>query len=168
MEMNAQQWDAIRYSFRHDFRGSLWKMKMKYCSLATVNEDGSPHVTPIGSLMVGEDKKGVYFEEFSAHMSRNLRHNQRVCVLVVNNSLWAWARAFFIGKFDAPCAMRLMGTVGDKRRATAQELADWRKAIRPARWSKGSRMCWNNLDHVREITFDAFEPIEIGPLTPRN
>lgn len=163
MEMNNQQWDRIRHFFRHDFHGSLRK-GLKYCSLATVHEDGSPHVTPIGSLMVGENKKGIYFEEYSTHMSRNFKHNQRVCVLVVNNSLWTFVKSFLLGKFNTLCAMRLMGTVGAKRKATPQELAGFRKMILPLRWTKGSRMTWNKMGHVREIHFDSFEPVEFGPL----
>ncbi len=163
-KINEEQWKRICQFFRNDFNGSPWSFAlsgMKYCSIATVNQDGTPHVTPVGSLFVCENRKGYYFEPYSRHMSRNFEHNQRVCVLVVKVSKWFWMKGLFLDSFDAPCAMRLIGTVGERRRATQQELARWRKLIRHSWILKGARNTWFKMSDVREIYFDTFEPIQV-------
>jgi hypothetical protein len=35
-----------------------------YVSLATLNPDGTPHIAPIGSLMLTENCQGYFWEEF--------------------------------------------------------------------------------------------------------
>jgi hypothetical protein len=41
--------------------------------VASINEDGSPHVTPIGSLVLGDEGYGVYFERYPTKLPQNLR-----------------------------------------------------------------------------------------------
>ena len=100
MELNPQQWDKIRGIFSDAFRSSF------HYAVATVNEDGSPHVTPIGSLFLGDDQRGFYFEEYVSALSRNLRHNKRVCVLAVNSGKYPLFKFLFRGKMTAPPGVR--------------------------------------------------------------
>ncbi|MCM3677434.1 pyridoxamine 5'-phosphate oxidase family protein [Peribacillus simplex] len=66
-------------------------------SFATVNPDGTPHVTPIGSLILSKDEpKGLYFQIFTSQMTQNLEHNNRVCILAVNSSKWFFYDRFFL------------------------------------------------------------------------
>ena len=99
-------WKDIKSLFNRAFNSSF------HYALATVNENGEPHVTPIGSLILREPGHGVYFEEFPRQLSRNLQHNKEVCVLAVNSSRWFWIKSLFSGRFASPPAIRLYGTVG--------------------------------------------------------
>jgi len=159
MEINDKQWTRIRKIFQDAFKSSF------HFSIATVNKDGSPHVTPIGSLMLLEDRKGFYFEEYVSNLSRNLQHNKRVCVMAVNSGKWALIKSFFLGKFIAPPGVRLIGTAGERREATPREMELFRKRVKNYRMFKGYDLLWSKLRYVREIHFDAYEPIRIGALT---
>ncbi len=140
------------------------RRSVPYCALSTINEDGSPRVTPISSLVLGEDRNGFYFEEFSVNMSRNLDRDPRICVLVVTNKNSFWKRALFRGRLNGPPAVRLWGTVGPRREATDQEIRAYRRPIRAFRFFKGYRRLWGVMAHGREISFQAFEPVDCGPM----
>lgn len=159
MELTAQQWDAMRKIFQDAFNSSF------HYAIATVNKDGTPHVTPIGSLILGEDRKGFYFEGYVNALSRNLSQNNRVCVLAVNSGTWSLLRSFFLGRITQPPGVRLMGTASERREATKQEMDQFRKRFRMFRMFKGYDLVWGNLRYVRDIHFDAYEPVRLGSLT---
>ncbi len=166
MAISTQQWTRIRELFgdwSHVSR-SPWR-GVPYCALATVNEDGSPRVTPLGTLFLAEDMRGFYFELYSRHMSQNLDRDPRICVLVVNTRMSLWGRAILRGRFQRLPAARLMGTVGEKREATSAELDALRKPTAPLRFFKGYPFFWGNMKQVREVRFDAIELVDCGPLT---
>jgi len=159
MKLNAQRWEQIRTVFRDAFHSSF------HYAVATVNEDGSPHVTPIGSLFLGDDQQGFYFEEYVSALTGNLRHNRRVCVLAVNSSKVSLLKTLFFAKMTAPPGARLMGTASEKREATPQEINLFKKRFGKYRMFKGYDKLWGRLKYVREIHFDAFEPVRIGTMT---
>jgi hypothetical protein len=152
-------WNKIRKVFIDSFNSSF------HYSIATVNENGSPHVTPIGSLFLGDDLKGFYFEEYVSALPGNLRHNKRVCVLAVNSSKFSLLKTLLFGKITAPPGVRLMGTASEKREATPQEINLFKKRFGKYRMFKGYDRLWGKLRYVREIHFDAFEPVRIGVMT---
>ncbi len=159
MQINDNQWAQIQSIFEDAFNSSF------HFAIATVNKDGSPHVTPIGSLMLLEDRKGFYFEEYASNLSRNLQHKKRVCVMAVNSNKWTLLKSFFLGKFLIPPGVRLTGTAGERREATAEERELFKKRVKHYRMFKGYDLLWSKLRYVREIHFDAYEPIRIGALT---
>jgi hypothetical protein len=159
MELGEKQWDQIRKIFQQAFNSSF------HFAIATVNKDGSPHVTPIGSLMLLDGKKGFYFEEYVSNLSQNLQHNKRVCIMAVNSGKWALLKSFFLGKFIAPPGVRLMGNAGERREATPREIELFQKRVKNYRIFKGYKRLWSKLKYVREIHFDTYEPIRIGALT---
>ena len=77
-----KNWGEIKELFHESFRSSF------HYAIATVSDDGKPHVTPIGSLILGRPGFGFYFEEFSKNLPRHLGSNGHVCVLAVNSSRW--------------------------------------------------------------------------------
>jgi predicted pyridoxine 5'-phosphate oxidase superfamily flavin-nucleotide-binding protein len=119
----GKHWKTIRMAFQES-RGTS-----TYYAVATVNADGSPHVTPIASLFLREDKTGFYFDEFPVNMSRNLERDPRVCILAVNSDLKFSIKSFLAGKYETPPAVRLMGSVGRKREGTAEEIAMWQNLV---------------------------------------
>jgi len=158
MDVNAN-WDEIRHLFRDSFSSSF------HFSIATVSKSGEPHVTPIGSLILGEPGRGIYFERFPKGLPRNLEHKQQVCVLAVNSGRWFWLRSLIRGRFARPPAIRLYGVVGERRDATDREIALWQKRVKRVRWTRGHALIWKGMSKVRDITFTGVEPVRIGPMT---
>lgn len=159
MQITDAHWTRIRKMFSDSFRTSF------HYAFATVGEDGTPRATPIGALILRPDKTGFYFEEYASGLRSNLEKNRRVCILAVKTSKWLLLKALFLGRFTEPPAVRLMGMVGERRQATGEELKPFRKRVAPYRMLRGHDMLWKNLKHVRDITFDSFEPVRIAGMT---
>jgi hypothetical protein len=154
-----ENWPEIRRLFQISFKSSF------HYAIASVTENGEPHVTPIGSLILGKPGFGFYFEEFTSHLPKNYQTNKQVCVLAVNSSRWFWIRSLIKGSFSSPPAVRLHGIVGKRREATEKEIMLWQKRVRPVSFSKGHEMMWANMKVVREIEFTRVEPVHMGEIT---
>lgn len=155
----GEHWAKIREIFDEAYKSCL------HFAVATVNEDGSPHVTPIGALFLRTDQTGFYFDEYPSKMPENLKRNPKVCILSVNADKPFWAKSLMQGKFAAPPAVRLMGTVGEMREATSEEAAAWQERIALAKGTKGYHLMWDRFGHVRDIQFESFEPVYLGDMT---
>lgn len=152
-------WKNIRRLFAHAFRSSL------HYSIATVTPEGLPHVTPVGSLVLLEPGRAIYFEEFTRRMPVNFRSNQHVCVLAVRSGLGFWLWSLLRGGFATPPAIRLHGTVGAARAATDEELRLWRRRVRKLKSTRGYRMMWANMRTVRDVQFTRADRIDMGSMT---
>ncbi len=130
-----------------------------YCSIASINADGTPNVTPIGTVFLTDKQSGYYFDHYSNALAKNLDANPNVCLMAVNAGFWFWLRSFLIGRFVSPPGVRLYGTVGALRPATAQEIKKMKRRVLPTKWLKGSRMLWTDFTHVRDIQFTRYRPI---------
>ena len=58
-----------------------------------------------------------------------------------------------------------MGTVGELRKATPDEVEAWQKKIAIAKGTKGYALLWEKFARVRDIIFDSFEPVLVGEMT---
>jgi len=154
-----ENWADVKRLFGQSFKSSL------HYALATVGENGEPHVTPIGSLILRDPGHGFYFEEFARQLPRNFQKNKQVCILAVNSSRWFWVKSLFVGRFSSPPAMRLFGTVGEVREATEKEIKLWHHRVRKVRSSKGYALMWKNMKMVRDIKFSRMDPVYIGEMT---
>jgi uncharacterized protein len=155
----GKHWETIRAVFEEGYKSCF------HFAIATVNEDGSPHVTPIGALILRGNQTGFYFEENPIRMPRNLKKNPRVCVMAMNADKLFWGKALLEGKFATPPAVRLSGMAGDLRKAAPAEIALWQEKIALAKGTKGYQLLWSHFSDVRDITFDAFEPVNVGEMT---
>jgi predicted pyridoxine 5'-phosphate oxidase superfamily flavin-nucleotide-binding protein len=155
----GNHWETIRTVFDEAYKSSL------HFAVATVNEDGSPHITPIGALILRDNRTGFYFEENPQRMPLNLKRNPRVCILAVNANMQFWGKALVDGKFPAPPAVRLSGLAGELREATADEVAAWQEKIAIAKGTIGYKLLWEKFAKVRDINFDSFEPVNVGEMT---
>lgn len=155
----GKHWKTIQTLFEEGYKSCL------HFAVATVNEDGSPHVTPIGALILRDDQTGFYFEENPVRMPRNLMVNPRVCILALNADKLFWGNALINGEFSTPPAVRLSGIAGKLRQATTDEIALWQEKIALAKGTKGYQLLWHSFSHVRDIAFDAFEPVDVGAMT---
>jgi hypothetical protein len=155
----GDNWEAIRKTFEEGYKSCL------HFAVATVNKDGTPHVTPIGGLFLRNDFTGFYFEEFPRRLPDNLELNPRLCILALNADRIFWGKALLEGRFPSPPGVRLMGTAGKAREATAEEKALFEKRVGFTRGMKGHRIMWENMHRVRDIKFDSFEPILLAAMT---
>ena len=153
------QWALIRRAFSAAFVSSL------HYSIAAVSPDGMPHVAPIGSILLLEPGRGIYFKEFPGRMPSHFDENSNVCIMGVNSSRWFWLGALLRGRFERPPAVRLYGTVGIRRRASAQEVDRWLRRVRPVRFTQGHQLLWSNMQMVRELHFTSFDIASLGAIT---
>ncbi|MET0067055.1 MAG: pyridoxamine 5'-phosphate oxidase family protein [Candidatus Thiodiazotropha sp.] len=154
-----EDWEKIRTLFKASLKSSF------HFAIASVNDQGEPHVTPIGSLILDEPGRGYYFERFTRQLPNNLEQRQRVCVLAVNSGLRFWLGSLLRGRFAHPPGLRLYGSVGEPRPATEAERARWMRRVRGARFTRGHGLIWKDMDRVREIEFDRVEPVRVGKMT---
>lgn len=157
--ISNSNWAKIRSIFDQGFSSCL------HFSLATVNEEGSPNVAPIGALILREYPSGFYFDEYTTRTRNNLNRDPRVCVLAVNADRAFWGKSLSDGRFISPPAVRLLGVAKELREATNDEIAAWQKRIAFARGFKGYDLMWSHMCHVRDLHFDSFEPVDVGDMT---
>lgn len=159
MELIAN-WKDVKSLFNTSFKSSF------HFAIATVSENGDPHVTPIGSLILDKPGHGFYFEKkFTKHLPLNVENNKKVCVLAVNSSRWFWLTSLISGRFASPPSVRLHGVAGDLREATEAEIALWQKRVKRVRFSKGHAVMWRNMRMVRDIEFTGIEPVQMEMTT---
>jgi len=58
-----------------------------------------------------------------------------------------------------------MGVAGERRLATEQEKAAYKARVRRFRRLKGYALIWNDLNQVRDIQLQSFEPIVYPTMT---
>jgi hypothetical protein len=153
MELESH-WDEIKKTFNACIASS------KHCAIATVDEHGNPHITPIGFIFLKDDHTAYYFEEYTKAIPKNIHTNNKVCLMVVNSSFIYWFKSLLKGKFISPPGLRLYGETGDLRKASAEEIQEYKKKINSARSLKGSNLIWQGLETVREIKLTSFKPIQ--------
>lgn len=158
MDINTH-WHIVKKLFKKAFSSSF------HYSVASVDEDGKPHVTPIGSLILGEPGHAIYFEEFTSQLPNNIKSNKYISVLAVNSSKWYWLKSLLKGEFIEPPAIRLNGEAGVLREATQTEVNLWLKRVKSVSFTKGHKIMWQRMGKVREIKFTSIEPVHIGKMT---
>ncbi len=160
MEIDTH-WHIVKKLFKKAFSSSF------HYSIASIDENGKPHVTPIGSLILGAPGKAIYFEEFTSKLPSNIKANRFVSVLAVNSSKLFWLKSLSKGQFNEPPALRLNGETGKLREATQTETNLWHKRVRFLCFTKGHKIMWQRMCKVREIEFTSIEPVHIGSMTSK-
>ena len=116
MNINLEEnWQRIRTHFSRSFGANM------HVSIASVNEDNLPTITPIGSLFLNDNQTGFYFEKFATKLNTHSKTNKNICVLAVNTNKWFWLKSLFKMKFSDYPAVKLYGELGVKREATASQ-----------------------------------------------
>lgn len=152
-------WEKIRLHFNKSFRSNF------HVSIASVDSENNPTVTPIGSLFLRKNQTGFYFEKFPSKLPTHAKTNRRVCVLAVNSNNWFWIKSLFRGKFNNYPAIKLYGELGQRREATEIEISRLNKRMKTTKGMKGNRYLWGNMKFVRDITFTKAEKINLGEMT---
>ena len=163
MKINLEEnWQKIRKHFRKSFAANM------HVSIASVDENHQPTITPIGSLFLNNNQTGFYFEKFATKLNINSKTNKSICVLVVNSNKWFWLKSLFKMSFSEYPAIKLYGELGIKREATKKEYRAFQRRIRKTKRLKGSQYLWKDMSMVRQITFTKGEKINLGIMTKEN
>jgi hypothetical protein len=131
----------------------------KHCAIASVDPDGRPRITPIGFVFLGEEPSAFYFEQYARGLARNLGHDRRLCLMVVQSGLLFWLRSLQRARFASLPGVRLYGEAGELRAATSEELARLERRIGPAKHLPGAKLIWSGLEAVRDVRLTAVEPV---------
>ena len=158
MDLNTD-WRIIRRHFNKSFSSNF------YVSIASVDSDNNPTVTPIGSLFLNDDQTGFYFEKFPTKLPAHAKTNPKVCLLGVNSGRIFWIKALFREKFTDFPAMKLYGELGERRKATDRELKRLNRRMKGTKGLKGHTYLWKNMEFVRVIKFTKAEKINLGKMT---
>lgn len=152
-------WNKIRKHFNKSFSSNF------YVSVASVDSENNPTVTPIGSLFLNDNQTGFYFEKFPSKLPENANTNPKVCLLGVNSGRIFWVKALFKEKFTDYPAIKLYGELGEKRKATEKEIARLNRRMKITKGLKGNRYLWGKMENVRDIKFTKAEKINLGKMT---
>lgn len=150
----------------------LFKEKVKplfsravFCSVATVNEVGMPHVSPIGSVVLNDEKHGWFFQKFTKRIPQNSAHCEYATIMAVNDGRWFWLKSVLKGQFKKPPAMRILVKLGKLRPATEAESAKFQRRVGIFKRTKGYAMMWQEMAEIREFEIVEYKPVFISTMT---
>ncbi|HAS89898.1 MAG TPA: pyridoxamine 5'-phosphate oxidase family protein [Desulfovibrio sp.] len=139
---------------------------VQHVSIATVDEDGCPRISPIGSVSFFSEREGYYFEKFPKAMRENLDSTPRMSILAVQPAPLFWMKSLWKGRFDSQPALRLICEAGKRRTATQSEIDAWLKRVRKFSFLKGHDLLWKDMNMVRTFKVLCIEPVELGRMNP--
>lgn len=152
-------WTQIKQIFELAAQSSL------HFAVASVDAQGYPHITPIGSLILRDDYTGYYFEELPMHLPENLKAHKQVSVLALNSDQSYWASSLVSGKFETYPGIRLMGITSERREGSNEEIDVWQQKVKFAQGLKGHDILWKEMKKVRDIQFTGVKPVLCGEMT---
>jgi hypothetical protein len=85
--------------------------------------------------------------------------------MAVERGFLFWMKSFFKGLCPSTPGVRLYGTVGERRIGSEEEIASFLDRVKRLRKRKVHEILFKNMKYLREIKFDSFEPINLGPMT---
>ncbi|WP_422348527.1 pyridoxamine 5'-phosphate oxidase family protein [Flagellimonas sp.] len=156
-----ENWKVIRNHFNKSFSSNF------HISIASVDSENNPTVTPIGSLFLNDNQTGFYFEKFPSKLPKHARKNPNVCLLGVNSGRMFWIKALFKNKFSDYPAIKLYGKLGEKREATEKEIKRLNRRMKVTKGLKGNATLWGDMQFVREIKLTRAEKVNLGKMTDK-
>ena len=132
-------------------------------SVCTIDSEGGPHATPIGSLILHpHQRRGYWLEKFPVALPENLQQDQRVQILATRHGYGYWLKSLWRGSFADPPALRLKGTAAPLRKASEAEKNRFLKKVRAFKSLKGHALLWSHMTMARDITIEEIIPVKIG------
>lgn len=156
----TDNWDAVKKDFLN-----CQKTSMGTVQIASVDPEGVPNMTPIGSLFLGKNGHAFFCNRFPKNLNRNLETNDHVCVIAMNASKKFWMKSLFKGRFEGCPGIKLFGRVSPRRHISEQEKNKWERLVKPYRLLKGYNLLWKDMTHASDIQFEAFEYLKAGKMT---
>ena len=158
--ITTSQWRRI-----HKVVNDAQKAAM-HCSIATVDVNLQPTVSPIGTVFLRENPSGFFFDTYTESLQQNLPQNSKACIQAINSSRLFWLKALFKGEFSDYPGVRLYVEIGDLRLANAEELAQISRRIQILKWTKGSQLIWSDFIHVRDFQVYTFKWVKYPKMMP--
>lgn len=155
------EWNKIRKHFNKSFSSNF------HVSVASVDLENNPTVTPIGSMFLNDNQTGFYFEKFPSKLPKHAKSNPSICILAVNSGRFFWIKSLFKGVFFDYPGIKLFGVLGQKRRATQKEINRLNRRMKVTNGLKSNTYLWKKMEYVREIKFIRAEKINIGKMTEK-
>lgn len=154
-----ESWKEIRNHFNKSFSSNF------HVSIASVDSNHLPTVTPIGTLFLNDNLTGFYFEKYPKKLPKSAKGNKTICVLAVNSGIWFWLKSLYRAEFKNYPAIKLYGELGEIRKATNVQLDRLNRRMKITKWTKGNKYLWGDMKTVREIVFTKAEKANIGKMT---
>ncbi|WP_154223226.1 pyridoxamine 5'-phosphate oxidase family protein [Marinicella rhabdoformis] len=136
-----------------------------FCSVATVNAEGIPHVSPIGSVVLNDRNSGWFFQKFTKNIPLNAEHCEYATIMAVNSGRWFWLKSLIKGSFKQPPAMRILVKLGQVRPATEKEGQKFKRRVNIFKRTRGFDMMWKDMSHIRDFEVIEYKPVFIGQMT---
>ena len=154
-------WPDIRQHFKRSFSTNF------HVAIASIDSQGLPVNTPIGSLFLYRDCRGIYYEKYPSTLPGNVAAHPEICVLAVNSGVWFWLRSLLQNRFYAYPGIRLHGILGISRKPSELEKKRLKRRMRATRFLPGNKSLWGDMDSVREIQFTRAESVQLGSMSSR-
>ncbi len=136
-----------------------------HCAIATVNADGTPHLTPIGSVVLESPERGWFFQKFTQRIPRNAEQCDVATIMAVNDRRLFWLGSLLKGRFAQPPAMRLKVRLGALQDASEAQARRFQKRVALFRGTRGHQLLWSQMSQVRSFEIIEWLPVHIGPMT---
>jgi hypothetical protein len=167
--LDPHDWQTLKRTMSDAFASSL------HFAIASVDADGAPRVTPVGTVFLNEPGHAHYFELYATGLGRRLSHDPRVSVLAVDSGKVLWLQSLLRGRFQRTPAVRLVGVAArETRLSTAAERARLGRRLGPARYLPGGRILWPDLEGeaastvgVRDLVIERVDLVRFGAMAVR-
>ena len=153
-------WDSLRKDFLRCQKSSGGVVQ-----IASVDQNGTPNMTPIGSLFLGKNSQAFFCNRFPRNLNENLKTNDQVCVIAMNGSKWFWMKSLFKGQFATCPGIKLYGRISQRRKIAKEEKEKWENLVKPFRFLKGHALLWKDMAYASDIQFDSYEYLKAGEMT---
>lgn len=160
IKINDQEWRHIRKVVNDAHKAAM------HCSIATVDAQLQPTITPIGTLFLRENQTGFFFDTYSEFFKENFPQNNKACIQAVNSSRLFWLKSLFKGEFSNYPGVRLYVEIDELRPANKEELAQIAQRIQSLKWTKGSRLIWSDFTQVRDFSVHSFRWVKYPKMMP--
>ena len=140
--------------------------KVNHASLGTVDADGFPRISPIGSVSFTGQGRGYYFEKFPKTMRENIERDPRMTLMAVQSGAGFWLKSLWKGRFQSQPALRLFCRAGGRRKATQSEIDNFLGKVSSYRFFKGYDFLWKDMNMIREFEVLRIEGLEAGRMNP--
>lgn len=164
--LDPHAWDALKRTMSRAFISSL------HFAIASVDVDGAPLVTPVGTVFLDEPGRAHYFELYATGLGQRLSRDPRVSVLAVDSGRVLWLESLVRGRFVRVPAIRLVGVASrETRPSTEAERSRLGRRLGFARRSPGGRVLWPDLESeaartvaVRELVVERIDVVRFGAM----
>jgi len=158
--MNLQEWQHIRKVVNDAQKSAM------HCSIATIDEQLQPTITPIRTLFLRENYSGFFFDTYAESFKENLSQNNKACIQAINSSRLFWLKSLLKGEFSDYPGVRLYVEISALRAANDEELTQISQRIKTLKWTKGSKLIWSDFTQIREFTVQSVRWVKYPKMMP--